>query len=94
MFNHIGPFNDRDHGRVTYDFGQFVGQNSCFLEAIKIKVVDLEFICHVDLAYREGRAGYLVLAAGAPRQAAHKCRLAAAQVADQLYYLAALKGRA
>lgn len=77
----IGPFDNHDCFRIAGYFGQLVGHDSGFVQAVKIKMMYLKIRAVVNLANREGRTGNLVLTLRAAGQAAHKGGFAAAQVA-------------
>lgn len=63
---------------VTNYFGQFLRHNTGLRQAVKVKMMDLEFVGLIYLANGKRRAGDFVAAARTAHQAAHKSRFAAA----------------
>lgn len=82
VLDDIRPFNDDNYLRVADDFRQLIGYHAGFVQAVKIKMVDLEIIGLVDFADSKCWAGDFILGTCAAGQAAHKGGFAAAEVAD------------
>ena len=89
----IGPLHGYDSPRVGQYFGQFVTHDARLVQTVKIKMVKRQTASSILITERKTGAVHQVGAAHTPRQAAHEGGLAAAQVADQINYLAATQPR-
>ena len=89
VVDQLAPFYDYHFARIAYYFRQFIHENACVTQAVKVEVVERETARMILTADSEGGTGNGVGAAQAAGYAAYQCGFAAAKVADEFDHLAA-----